>query len=500
MINKIKIVLFFTTIVVAVCGCKGSPGVKVPTNEIENKGTAMGVPAPDWVKNYLGKGVSGLQAIKEYSDKYCFVGEESGVNRQFVLSWADNASAQQRIGAMMRTNIASRYEAAVQGTAVSGVLPSGDYKQEIDNTLNAVVNVSYSGAQREADWWSLRRRYDPDNKEIYTDEYTAYVLYTVPKTEMNRQTAFALETSVNKDSRLYDITIAIARDILLQGANGIAEGVGPRPPKEAVQSAADFYDPPGTPVARALEEITPPEEYTVGREAAASILASYRVLNSQPALIEYANNICAAIVINSPKPVLYNGYHVALLDSPEINAFATPGGHILVTKGLIAAAKSEDALAAVIAHEIAHIQLQHGFRAIKANRLTREIIAAGAEAVQSAARAKDEDISEWIGIFNDSGADMVTTLMQNGYSQAQEFDADIIAISLLVAAGYSPAGLIDMLKELERIQAQSPSGAGFIRTHPSPASRRINAEIAAARYQGLADNSSFRQKRFAAIK
>jgi len=79
------------------------------------------------------------------------------------------------------------------------------------------VNVSYSGAQREADWWSLRRRYDPDRKNEFNDEYTAYVLYTIPKVELNRQVARALETSVKKDSALYDITIQMSKDILQSG-------------------------------------------------------------------------------------------------------------------------------------------------------------------------------------------------------------------------------------------------------------------------------------------
>jgi len=144
------------------------------------------------------------------------------VNKQFVLAWADSFSAQQRIGAMLRTTIVSEYQARVQGSAQSSgsatmSSASGEYSQEIDNVINAIVNVSYSGAQREVDWWSLRRRYDPDQKDVYSDDYTAYVLYTIPKAELNRQVAKALETSVKKDSALYDITIKMAQDILQSG-------------------------------------------------------------------------------------------------------------------------------------------------------------------------------------------------------------------------------------------------------------------------------------------
>jgi hypothetical protein len=189
---------------------------------MENKGSSMNLPTPDWIKNYTANGISAVQAQPQYKDKYCIIGEEGGVNKQFVLTWADNFSAQQRIGAMLRTTIVSEYQARVQGSAQSSggatmSTASGEYNQEIDNVINAIVNVSYSGAQREADWWSLRRRYDPDQKDVYSDEYTAYVMYTIPKRELNNQVAKAMETAVKKDSALYDITIQMARDILQSG-------------------------------------------------------------------------------------------------------------------------------------------------------------------------------------------------------------------------------------------------------------------------------------------
>ncbi|GHU18494.1 hypothetical protein FACS1894163_10560 [Spirochaetia bacterium] len=214
-------------VIMALIGCASGP--KVTVKEMENKGTSMNVPTPDWIKNYTANGITAVQAQPQFKDKYCVIGEESGVNKQFVLTWADSFSAQQRIGAMLRTTIASEYQARVTGSAQStgGAnsssaqgAGSGEYKQEIDNVINAIVNVSYSGAQRDSDWWSLRRRYDPDQKDVYTDEYTAYVMYTIPKAEMNRQVAEALSTSVAKDSALYDITISMAQQIL---QNGLAQ-------------------------------------------------------------------------------------------------------------------------------------------------------------------------------------------------------------------------------------------------------------------------------------
>ena len=457
------IYIFLTACLLLPVSCASTAGSKAI--ELENKGTVMNIPAPDWVKLYFERGVSALQTKTEFKDKYCIVGEETGVNRQFVLAWADSASAQQRIAALVRTNIASRYEAAI--TAGS----HAQYQQEIENVLNAVVNVSFSGAQREADWWSLRRRYDRDNKELFTDEYTAWVLYTVPRDELNRQIALAMETSVSKDSALYDITVAFARDILLQGYDtSQVQNSG-----AILQTASFNYDPPGSIVALGIDDINLLDEYAVGRDVAADIFSKYSIWDTNPALIGYLNLICAALVINSPKPAAFNGYSVAVLASDEFNAFASPGGHILITQGLIAAAKTEDALAAAIAHELAHIQLRHGMRAIRSNR----------------------DTEDWVRQFMFSGAQIIADRINAGFSHTQEFDADIAALSLLAAAGYNPLGLIDMLLELEKIQGGIRGG--FNTTHPSPASRLVNAKVAAARYANVPDTGRFRQSRYESV-
>jgi hypothetical protein len=450
--------------------CTSSNNARIVMTDIETKGTATGNPTPEWFKIYLDQGVSGLQAMPQYSDKYCIVGEANGTNRSFVLSWADQASAQQRIGALLRTNVASRYSAAVTASSLSTGSPeeaSGQFSQEIDNIVNTLVNVSYSGAQREADWWVLRERHDTINN-TYSEEYIAFVLYTVPRTELNRQIAFALENSVSKDSELYDITIGIARDILLQGYDESeiqnADAI--------VQTAEDSYNPPGGAVALALDELPLSDEYLVGRDIAASILGRYKPYTADPELTEYVNKICTAIVVNSPDPVMFNGYHVMILDTDEVNAFASPGGHILVTRGLVSSAESEDSLAAVIAHEIAHVQLRHGLRAIQTNR----------------------DMEDWLSQFTDSGAEKISDRINAGFSQVQEFDADITAVALLASTGYSPQEFIVMIQGLQ--EKQAGAGGGFNSTHPSPTARLVNARIACNRYARLPDNSMIRQERF----
>jgi predicted Zn-dependent protease len=246
---------------------------------------------------------------------------------------------------------------------------------------------------------------------------------------------------------------------------------------------------------KAAEDITPDQEYYIGRAVGANILAGYRIDNTSPHLTRYLNRICGAITINSPRPELYNGYHVAILDSQEINAFATSGGHIFITRGLLACTNSEDSLASVIAHEVAHIQLQHSIKAIKTSRITNAVMVTGSAVVGTAAEGTSLD--ELTNIFDESVNEIVATLVNNGYSQTQEFNADALALSLLAAAGYEPSSLVDMLKALEKNAGARPGG--FNKTHPSPAARISSVNAKLRDYQ-VPDTRSFRRTRYRAVK
>jgi predicted Zn-dependent protease len=218
---------------------------------------------------------------------------------------------------------------------------------------------------------------------------------------------------------------------------------------------------------KALEDITPEQEYYIGRAVGANILGIYRIYDKDWNLILYLNKICSTITINSSRPDIYNGYHVAILDTDEINAFATPGGHIFVTRGLLACTDSEDSLAGVIAHEIAHIQLQHGLKAIKNARASQALVQTGANVA-----GEVMNLGELTSAFTETIGDIVNTMVINGYSQSQEFDADTSAVKLMAASGYDPAGLITMLRAIEK--KSDPKGFG--KTHPGPAQRITSAE------------------------
>jgi predicted Zn-dependent protease len=270
-----------------------------------------------------------------------------------------------------------------------------------------------------------------------------------------------------------------------RGANSGSQGLG--------ANVSNSLSQIGNSSASADDDVLPLDAYFLGRAVAANIIDRYRPYSQKPEATRYVNEICAALAVNSPMPDIYNGYHVLILDSPELNAFATTGGHILITRGLIEKLQTEDALAAVIAHEIAHIQLNHSVDLIKYMRLTRDLSGVADRAAATAAR--EASLNQRKTLFDNAVRELVTTLVLNGYSQDQEFQADIYAVKLLALAGYSPASLVDVLTLLQN----SAGAGGFNSTHPSPARRIANVRQEMTRNRQLyqiQDTHSFRTPRF----
>lgn len=236
----------------------------------------------------------------------------------------------------------------------------------------------------------------------------------------------------------------------------------------------------------AMEEITPENEYYIGRAVAATVLTNYKVLNNQ-AKQSYLNKICRVITENSDQPELFNGYHVKILDSSEVNAFATSGGHIFVTTGMIECASSEDELAAVIAHEVSHIQLKHSLNAIKASRWTGVVTSTAGAAART----------EMAAIMHEIVSSVCTNLVNSGYSQKQEFAADEKALTLLADAGYNPSALTALLKTMAA--KQKGKTGGFYKTHPLPEVRIANVKTAIVKVSSPKNTASARTARFAAI-
>ncbi|MGV8079737.1 MAG: M48 family metalloprotease [Syntrophales bacterium] len=218
-------------------------------------------------------------------------------------------------------------------------------------------------------------------------------------------------------------------------------------------------------VAKSLEDFTPEQEYYIGRTVGAVVLAKYKVLPDKR-INAYVNLLGQTLAQASDTPELFGGYHFLVLDSDDINAFATPGGHIFVTRGLIRCCRTEDELAAVLAHEIGHIQLRHGMKAIEKARMTEALTILAQEGAKSFG---SQEVAQLTQAFGGVISDITNTMINNGYSRTYEYQADRAAVTILRRVGYNPAALTEMLGVMAR--QIKPGGTDFAKTHPSPENR-----------------------------
>jgi len=246
-------------------------------------------------------------------------------------------------------------------------------------------------------------------------------------------------------------------------------------------------------VGKTFDDITPEQEYYIGRTVAATVLGTYPPLTVKD-LNWYVNEVGQSLAQFSTRPETFGGYHFLVLQSKDINAFSAPGGLVLVTRGLIECCQTEDELAAVLAHEIGHVEKLHGLRAIRTGRLNSALTIL---AVEGAKNLAGDDLAEVTKAFDESINDITTKLMNSGYSRKLEYEADAAAVAILRKSGYQPGALISMLENMA--QNWDPSRHDFSATHPPPADR-----IAQLRRKGVSAASGSvpaRQKRFnAAMK
>ena len=218
-------------------------------------------------------------------------------------------------------------------------------------------------------------------------------------------------------------------------------------------------------VSKSMEDFTPEQEYYIGRTVGAVVLGKYRPLADEK-VNAYLNTLGQTLTQVSDMPELFNGYHFLALDSDDVNAFATPGGHIFITRGLIRCCRTEDALAAALAHEIGHVQLRHGMQAVKKARITEALTVISQEGAKSFG---PQEIAQLTDAFGGVISDIANTMINNGYSRSFEYQADAAAVSILNRLSYNAGALTDMLN-IMAIQMK-PGGSDFAKTHPSPQNR-----------------------------
>jgi predicted Zn-dependent protease len=213
----------------------------------------------------------------------------------------------------------------------------------------------------------------------------------------------------------------------------------------------------------------------MGRAVSAQILSRYKV-HPDKSLQEYVNLVGHA-VLAAPEPLkTYAGYHFVVLEGDELQAVSAPGGFVFVTEGTVRRAKDEDELAAVLAHEIAHVSLRHGVGAIKAatRRQAFGLLVQGAgegakEYTDARGDAGTQQLAELTSTFANAVQDITGELLEKGYSRDLEIAADKEAAKYLQSSAYARGALASYLRS---VAAEKSGGeGGWTATHPSPEDR-----------------------------
>jgi len=213
----------------------------------------------------------------------------------------------------------------------------------------------------------------------------------------------------------------------------------------------------GEKLVTALRDISPAEEALIGRGMAAGLLGAAPLLADETAQ-RYVNRVGRWCALQSGRPGM--DWHFAVLDDPDINAFAAPGGYVFVTRGLLGIAGSEAELAGVLAHEIGHVVARHHVQALR-TQAARGLLG---EIAGRAIAGRGFDASPFI-----SGG---LGLLARGLDREDEFEADQLGVTIATRAGYEPYGLP---RVLARIGQMGHAAAGLellASTHP-PAGERL---------------------------
>ncbi len=164
-------------------------------------------------------------------------------------------------------------------------------------------------------------------------------------------------------------------------------------------------------------------------------------------------------------------YRFTILNSDEVNAFALPGGYVYVTKGLLKAVKNDDELAAVMAHELGHINKKHGIRqAEKAGLLTAVVLAMG---------LKDETQKY------QKYAAVAAFFANMKFSRDDEYEADRCAVQYTSKAGYNPYGMSAFLQTINKDNGLTKV-TKYFSTHPPTTDRIKRANEEAQKVSGRA--------------
>ncbi|MGZ7080981.1 MAG: M48 family metallopeptidase [Thermoanaerobaculia bacterium] len=220
------------------------------------------------------------------------------------------------------------------------------------------------------------------------------------------------------------------------------------------------------------------QEWQLGQQLAAQVASQMRLVNDAQAL-SYLREMGERI--HRVTPLANRPFEFHIVDDASVNAFSIPGGHVYVNTGLIGATQKADELAAVIAHETAHVVARHS---LKQMEQAQEINTIGSIL-----------LGQNPGALQSIAAQIIGGGVMARFSRADEKQADDMGLDYLAQAGYDPHGMLDMFQRLLALDSSRPgSVAKFFTDHPGTQDRinDISTRIAKmGRTTGTVDDPEF---------
>lgn len=214
----------------------------------------------------------------------------------------------------------------------------------------------------------------------------------------------------------------------------------------------------GSKLVKINSEVSVEEEIGIGGNLVSGLLGAAPLVDDA-GLQQYVNDVGYLVAARSERPDL--PWTFGVIDSAGVNAFAAPGGYVVITLGLYNLLDNEAQLAGVLAHEISHVVRKHHLKALN-KVLKREFWTGLAVAAVDDDRDRDK-----LGKLVNTGVQLYAT----GLDRKYEFEADLRGVVLAARAGYDPFALLDVLTTIDSIDPDAAELSVLLNTHPSTADR-----------------------------
>ncbi|MBL0142842.1 MAG: M48 family metalloprotease [Betaproteobacteria bacterium] len=226
-------------------------------------------------------------------------------------------------------------------------------------------------------------------------------------------------------------------------------------------------------IQEATKEYSVEEEVALGDGIASGFLGATK-LHPDERLQRYVNRIGRWLASQTERPDL--PWTFGVIDTDTINAFAMPGGTVIVSHGLVKRLASESELAGVLAHEIAHVLKKHQLAAIQSGAWGDVASSVGKEAIAQS-RLGRNDVLGIKGQLTDMGVNLVRDgFFLRPLDRDMEYEADRIGVVVATRGGYDPYGLVSVMQMLAQVKPEDAGASISMSTHPSAADRLTELE------------------------